>query len=137
MKLINIKRVLSSALAVSALIGASSLVPTSSGFIAAAQAANVSHLGDLSTFRHIADDVAAMVQKGDLVGAKKRIRDLELSWDAAEAGIKPRAASDWHQLDKAIDRSLAALRASHPSRQLCQSSMNDLLRTFDSLGAKH
>ena len=90
------------------------------GFIPLAEAATA-RLGDLTPFRSIADDVAALVDKGDLPGARTRIKDLETKWDEAEAGLK------------AIDRALEALRAGTPDAAKCKQAISDPLAIMNSV----
>jgi hypothetical protein len=112
------------------------LAPTVLGLTEGAHAAAAAKLGSLAPFKTIVTDVATLVNKGDLVAARKRVTDLESAWDGAEAGIKPRSATDWHLVDKSLDKLYSAIRATKPDVAACKLALSDALSNMDKAEGK-
>lgn len=90
-------------------------------------------LGDLSSFRGIAVDTQKIVGTGDFGAAKKRIKDLELSWDQAEPKLKPLSPEKWQTVDVAIDRALKEVRAWRTTPVASGDALQALIATIDTL----
>jgi hypothetical protein len=98
---------------------------------APAHAATVrSDLGDLSDFETIATDTLALVSKGDLAAAKKRIGDFEAAWDSAQPRLYQRNKKEWGVIDDAADAAIAALRAKKASKAQAEATLAALLATL-------
>lgn len=87
-------------------------------------------LGDLSAFTTIITDVAALVDKGDMPAAGKRITDFETAWDQAETAIRPLNPTQWGHVDDAADGALHAVRAGTPDIPAAKAALASLLKVL-------
>ena len=79
-----------------------------------AVAAGTTSLGDMSKLKAIIADVQSIADKGDLVGAEKRIRDFENDWDVASKTMRGLNKDDWGHVDDAADAAMSDLRDAKP-----------------------
>lgn len=79
-----------------------------------AVAAGTTSLGDMSKLKAIIADVQSIADKGDLVGAEKRIRDFENDWDVASKTMRGLNKVDWGHVDDAADAAMSDLRDAKP-----------------------
>ncbi|TAU79606.1 hypothetical protein ELI41_32070 (plasmid) [Rhizobium leguminosarum] len=93
--------------------------------------AKTAGLGDLSSFKTIIADVQALVSKGDLSAAARRITDYETAWDQAETAIRPLDPNGWNNVDAASDAALKALRQSTPSPDKVSKTLATLMAVLN------
>ena len=88
-------------------------------------------LGDLTSFKTIVADTQALVDKGDMAGAQKRITDYETAWDQAETAIRPLNQTQWGNIDQAADGALTAVRKSTPDPAAAKDALATLMATLN------
>jgi hypothetical protein len=88
-------------------------------------------LGDLSNFKTIVADVQALVDKGDIPAAAKRITDYETAWDQAETAIRPLNQAQWGNIDSANDAAFSAIRKSKPDAAAVKDALATLMATLN------
>ncbi len=88
-------------------------------------------LGDLSSFKRIAEDTLKLVSENKLPEAKARIKDLETAWDAAHKSLQSLNMEKWTVIDSALDKSLKQLRANAPTAGGSADALNALLKTIN------
>ena len=88
-------------------------------------------LGDLSSFKAIADDMLQKVNAKDMSGAKSGADDLEAAWDNAQARLKPMNEEKWTAMDNAIDDVLTKVRGGQTSSG---ESLKSFISVMDNLG---
>ncbi len=110
-----------------------SLIPMKVEQVALADKLSSGPLGDLSLFSPIASESLVLAQRGDLKGAKARMKDLETAWDEAEERLQPLSPEDWTLVDKSIDRALAKVRAKEPDQEACVAALQALVTKFSTM----
>ncbi len=101
---------------------------------AAAMVSPTAPLGDLTTFRTIAEDMLQKENAGDISGAKTRADDLETAWDNSQARLRPMNEEKWTQMDGAIDDVLTKVRARQPNPEVIKASLQSFISVMDNLG---
>jgi uncharacterized membrane-anchored protein len=85
---------------------------------------------DLTGFKQIAQDALGMVEATAQSAAVTRIKDLETSWDHAQAKLQAKDPTTWKLLDGKIDVVLNELRAKQPNPTYEKTALNNLLNAL-------
>jgi uncharacterized membrane-anchored protein len=94
-------------------------------------------LGDLSTFRKIAEDMLRLVRTGDMSGAKSRANNLESAWDNAQASLQPMNPEKWALMDDTIDDVLKKVRSVKQNGAESSASLESLLGVINTLDSQN
>ncbi len=89
--------------------------------------AATSPLGDLSSYRAIAEDALKIAKTGDIPAAQKRLKEFETEWDNHEDSNKKKSYNRWKAIDNQLDLALGKLEAKKPDPVAIDKALNDLI----------
>ena len=69
---------------------------------------------NMTMYRELAADTLRAFQTHDLPTAKKKARELEVSWDTREKALQKKSPDLWGQIDKAMDAFIKPLQGKSP-----------------------
>jgi uncharacterized membrane-anchored protein len=95
-----------------------------------AQATDQFPASDVTALRTIVQDTLTKVRSGDQTGATSGAKDLETTWDDAQARLQPKDGTAWTFIDGQIDDVLTAVRASQPDAATEQKTLSTLVTTL-------
>ena len=58
---------------------------------------------NMTPYRNLAGDTLAAFKAHDMATAKKKARELEVTWDTREKALQKKSPDLWGQIDKAMD----------------------------------
>jgi uncharacterized membrane-anchored protein len=100
---------------------------------AAASSSSEHPLGDLSTFRALAQSMLTSVRTGDLSASKAQADALERAWDEGQPRLKPMNPDKWASMDGAIDDVLKKTRSSSEDVAVKTASLTALVGVIDAI----
>lgn len=97
---------------------------------AADEKADVSALGDLSTYKAFVVNAQKDLKEDNAKGALAELKKLEKAWDGAEKDLKAKNAAAWEDIDKKMDLAIAAVRAKPLDADKAKTALDTLLAAF-------
>jgi hypothetical protein len=91
---------------------------------------DVAALGDLTKYKAFAEAAQKELKADNAKGALAELRKLEKAWDEAEADLKAKSAAAWEDIDKKMDKAIAAVRAKPLDAEKAKTAIETLLAAF-------
>jgi len=108
------------------------LAPAAWGQMAAAHAAS-DKAARIASFRAMAVEASALVDKAQWDAARKHVADLDAKWDALQADASQYPAQVWATVDASVHQAMQVLAKPAPDAKECKQALRAVIAEFDKL----